>query len=552
MAPRTEQQLKSDESRRLAKSTAKRMESHAARMDSAPATPGSKMHRDGWTSLYTGMGVTGRDKTESFSFKSRTQLNYAQMQALYRQNWLGGRLVDDLVTDATKAGFCFQVEKNEKLQKKVHDAWKSLKVKEMLANGLRWALVFRGAVALLLTKDEVKWAEGETPMAILSRPLEAKGLKRIYSWLVVDARYATPDISKYTEDPESENFGLPEYYQVTPYGQSTNTTTYRVHWSRLLRFDGVPTDMQARLSNMTWGDSIYERAYDTLRRYGMAFDGTAITVSEFAQGVLKMKDLSDNLASDDIEKIQARVLGFKMGLSANGVALIDAEMEEYIRLGQPVSGLDSLLNLFKQEVAGMSRIAESRLWGSQAGKLAGPEADSEVWHEYVNGWQELDLIPVLQRFTRMLLASEDGPSKGKDPGGWEIVPNPIVKPDAEKAARVRKVVAEGDKIYWDINALESSEIRKRHAGPDFNSNLTLDPEITAALELAEKAARDAGEPLQGRNTPIVEPAEGEEPEPGEEGEEPEAGKKSPPPEMSKPAAAEGKKPAPKGKAAKVK
>ena len=499
--------------RKIADKTAQRMATDANRQDAAADLRRATMEdarrqaertmsrADGWSSLYTGAGIAGKDKTESFEFKARGRIEWAQLQNLYRQNWIAKRLVDDVVGDATRSGFEIDFEATDDstpadLQTAVKAEWMRLHALQRCADGLRWAMVFRGAVGLLLTDDipagmSQPMQSGMDAYSTLATPLPEGDLNAVKQIVIVDARYALPDISRYDDDVDSTNFGLPLYYQVTPYGQSTNTVSYRVHWSRLLRFNGVPTDMLTRIANLTWGDSVYESCFDALRRYGMAFDGVAVTVSEFAQGVLSMKDLSLNLAGDQVGSILTRTAAFKMGLGSFGLALIDADAEEYKRLGQPVGGLNELLEQFKTEVAGSSRIPQSRLWGTQQGRLVGAEQDHKLWAEYVHAWQIQSVVPQLTRLTQLLFASKDGPTKGAEPPKWIIRPNPIDPPDLDKEIERRERQAKVDQAYYQMDTLEPVEIRQsRFGGATYSYETTLDADVTRRKQEAQAAASE--------------------------------------------------------------
>lgn len=501
-----------------AEQTAQRMATDAARQDAAATRRADQMQdarrqaertmarADGWSSLYTGAGLPGRDKTESFEFKARARIEWQQLQNLYRQNWIAKRLVDDVVGDATRSGFEIEFESQdnvieEDLRTAVKAEWQRLHAMQRCADGLRWAMVFRGAVGLLLTDDipaglSQPMQSGMDAYTTLATPLPEGDLQAVKQIVIVDARYALPDISMYDDDVDSINFGLPIFYQVTPYGQSTNTVSYRVHWSRLLRFNGVPTDMLTRIANLTWGDSVYEACFDALRRYGMAFDGVAVTVSEFAQGVLSMKDLSLNLASDQVSNIITRTSAFKMGLGAFGLALIDADAEEYKRLGQPVGGLNELLQQFKIEIAGASRIPQSRLWGNQAGALAGASEDHRLWAEYVHSWQVQSVVPQLTRLTSLIFASKNGPTKGSEPPRWAIRCNPIDPPDLDKEIERRERQAKVDQAYYQMDTLEPIEIRQsRFGGAAYSYETTLDQDITKQKEEAQAESAKAEPPL---------------------------------------------------------
>lgn len=488
----------------VATRTAARMTRAATRGDAAFARAQAAAERavatlraDAWNNVYTGAGIAGKDKLESSIFRQRARIDWSQLTALYRQNWLAKRLVDDLCGDAVRAGFALEVDKDDELPTKWQDAMDALHAFTRAQDGLRWSLVYGGAVGLLVTEDAafarsgvgVQTSSGIMQVGVLATPLQESQLRAVKQILIVDARYALPDITAYTDDPDSANFGIPEFYQVTPYGQATNTTSYKVHWTRLLRFDGVPTDMLTRVANLTWGDSIYESAWDALMRYGMAYQGAAITAQEFAQGVLSVKDLAALMGSEQYAAILARAQGFKMGLGTAGLAIIDAEGETYTRMGQPVSGLDSLLELFKQEVSGVARIPEQRLYGNQAGKLAGAGEDHRLWAEYVHAWQTKSVIPQLTTLTRLWFASKDGPTGGKVPAKWKITPNPIDPPDLDKEIERRLKQSQIDHTYFGDGVLEPGEIRdSRYGGAEYSYETTLDAKISDAIKAQEERA----------------------------------------------------------------
>jgi len=475
--------------------------------DAATAKPAMRQYADNWTNVWQGYGIEGRDKSASTRYDQRAQLTWQERTALYRQNWIAKRLVDDLSADATRTGFAIGVTEQPELVEQLMQEWERLKLHSVLRMGMTWALVYGGAVGLLLTDDTPISLSapgagvglpdvgtlGTGSITILTTPLDVTSLSSVKRIVVVDARYALPDITAYTSDLDSPNFGLPEYYTVTPYGSTTNTTAYRVHWSRLVRFEGVPTDMLTRVANLTWGDSIYEGAYDALSRYGIAYSGAALAAGEFTQGMLKMKGFNTLQASKQAQVLLNRVNAFKMGLSAANLAVVDADSEDYERIGQPVGGLPDLLDRLKEEVAGAVRIPQSRLWGNQAGKLAGAEADRLLWCDWVHSWQDYCIMPVLRRVTDLILAGRQGPTKGQ-PVDYTITAHPIDPPNLDAEIERRERQAKIDQIYYGLNALEASEIRaSRFGGSSFSYETTLQPEISEALSATDLATAEAAE-----------------------------------------------------------
>ena len=480
-----------------------------------------RAYADNWTNLWQGYGIEGRDKSASTQFTQRAMLTWQERTAIYRQNWIGRRVVDDLAADATRAGFSVGVTTNEELPEQIRQEWERLHLHDVLRMGMTWGLVYGGAVGLLLTDDtpialsapsqgvsmqsEATIATGT--ITVLTTPMDLNTLRTLKRIVIVDARYALPDITSYTSDLDSPNFGRPEYYTVTPYGSTTNTTAYRVHWSRLVRFEGVPTDMLTRVSNLTWGDSIFENVYDVLSRYGIAYTGAALAAGEFTQSVMKMKGFNTLQASKQAQVVLNRINTVKMGLGAANIAVVDADSEEYTRMGQPVAGLPDILDRLKEEVAGAHRIPQSRLWGNQAGKLAGAEMDRDLWADWVHSWQDYVVMPVLRRITDLILLGKDGPTGGKMVD-YTITPNPIAPPDLDKDIARREKQAKIDQVYYSMNALEASEIREsRFGGSAFSFETVLKPEITEALQAVDLRAAEAAELAPEEAEPTTLPGE---------------------------------------------
>lgn len=447
------------------------------------------LRSDGWANVLNGLGISGRDKTQSTQYLQRAPIDYATQTALHRQDWVGRRVVDAVVADCFRAGFQFVSKDDDELAAKVHDAWRIGDFQAQLALLFRWGLVYGGALGVMLTDDN--------PLDLnltgaLAQPLDLGSIKTLHRLLVVDARYVVPDLSRITSDPKSPNFGLPESYTVTPYG-TLSSAQYIVHWTRCLRMSGADADAETRFANKLWGDSIYEALFDALRFRGQMMQSVATTAAEFSQGVLAVKDLSLNLASAQEGAIVTRATAFRQGLGTAGLALIDSEFEKYERMGQPITGLPDLIKAFAMEAAGAIRMPESRLFGNQAGKLAGADADHENWAEYVHGWQIERIVPVLSRLTDVLIACKTGPTNGRPVVGWKIEPNALQAPDDDAEVKRHKLQAETDEIYYKMNVLEPVEIRNSRFGEaGWSVDTTLDPAISAAL--AASAVAEASQP----------------------------------------------------------
>lgn len=458
------------------------------------ATAKMGIRADSWRNVYTGASIPGVDKFTASNYQQRDKLTYNEETALYRQNWLAKRQVDDVCEDATRSGFTFVCQDDPELADKVYEYWKEINAIQHCKEGMRWALVYGGAVGMLLTDDE---ALNNDAISVMSTPLDPSQMGGVRQIVICNAIYAVPNLTDMTVEAGSPNFGNPTLYTVTPYGYSTNTPSFQVHWTRILRFEGVPVDQMTRIGNLTWGDSIYESSYDALMRYGMVYQGASLAAAEFGLKVLKVNGLSRLMATEQYEQILGRAAGVKLGLGAARMAIIDngepgQAGEELVLMSQPVTGLPDLMDRSKQEVAGALHSNLARLFGESEGALSTADQDDETWQEWIHGWQMSSVIPQLTRLTQMAFESKDGPHPASPDKHWEIIPNPIDPPDTSKELEQKERQSKVDQVYYAMGALEPSEIREsRFGGARFSHETVLDPAVSKTIKANDEAAAKA-------------------------------------------------------------
>lgn len=440
---------------------------------------------DGWSNLLSGLGVRNRDASVSTVYAERPPLGYNEQRWLYRQDWACGRVVDDLAYDSTRAGCDLTTKDDGDAAQAVMQAWDDAQVMSIMEDGLRWALVYGGSVGVVLTDDKVTTLD---PGMALSAPLIPGTYTRITRVQIIERTYAVPDMGQIDLDTRSSNYGLPLFYDCTPQ-LGAGTTTWRVHWTRIIRFLGVPVDSLTAVANLSYADSLFERPFNAVRDHGAATASTAGIVQRFTQGIMKAQGLMADLVSSDESRVLSRLRAFNLGLGTSGLGVIDGESESFELMGQPVNGLQGLLSELRSELAGSLNYPQSRLYGTAAGALASAETDERRWASVVHAWAISRVVPALTRYTEIMLGAR-GAVKLTD---WRIKPKSIAPPDDKRDAEVRKINAETDVLYVQGGVLEPTEIRtSRFAGSDYGNNITLDPDITAAIE-ANKAAGVATE-----------------------------------------------------------
>ena len=436
---------------------------------------------DNWTNLLSGLGVRNRDAAVSTVYVERPPLGYGEQRWLYRQDWACGRVVDDLAYDATRAGCTLTTKEQTDAAELVMQDWDDAQVMTVMEAGLRWALVYGGAVGVVMTDDKATTLD---PSMALSTPLIPGTYTRITRVQIIERTYAVPNMGQIDLDPASPNYGLPLYYDCTPQ-LGAGTTTWSVHWTRIIRFLGVPVDSLTAVANLSYGDSLFERPFNAVRDHGAGVASTAGIIQKFTQAVMKIPGLMSDLVSDQESRVLSRLRAFNLGLGTSGLGIIDGENEDFTMMGQPVNGLQGLLVELRTELAGSLNYPQSRLYGTAAGALASSETDERRWASVVHAWAISRVVPALTRYTEIML----GARGAVDLQDWRVKPNPIAAPDAKRDAEVRKINAETDVLYVQGGVLEPVEIRdSRFGGAEYGESITLDPAISASVASNQAAA----------------------------------------------------------------
>ena len=130
-----------------------------------------------------------------------------------------------------------------------------------------------------------------------------------------------------------------------------------------------------------------------------------------------------------------------------------------------------------------------------------PKKKLIIFTEYVDTVNHLK--PVLEKLTRYIMLSKDGPFSGIEPDNWSIQFVPLWQNTEEQEANIRKIVAETDAIYLDRGVLDPTEVAvSRFGGNRWSMNTEVDlearkegfdPEELSELE-QEKMAQESPPP----------------------------------------------------------
>lgn len=389
------------------------------------------------------------NSTYQFDFISRNRI---KLEAMYRSSWIVGQAVDVVAEDMTRAGIEItgdEVDPDDK--ERVYKALQRLGIWDKIADTIKWGRLYGGALGVLLI-------DGQNMATPLRAETVSKGqFKGIY---VLDRWMCQPSLTEKVSD-FGPHFGEPLNYTVMT--SQTPLDGKVIHYSRVVRIDGVDLPYQQRFSEQGWGQSVIERLYDRLVAFDSTTQGVAQLVYKAHLRTLKVKDLRSILsAGGPMERALLRNVDFIRRFQSNeGLTLIDAE-DDFGTHQFTFSGLDNVLLQFGQQLSGALQIPLVRLFGqSPAGLNATGESDLAMYHDNIKQQQERRLRSpfdvILDLTWRSELGSEPPEDLAHEFRSLEQMS------DVEKAT-VANTVADAVGKAYDLQAIDRATAMKELRG----------------------------------------------------------------------------------------
>lgn len=340
--------------------------------------------------------------TYGFDFISRNRI---QMEAMYRSSWVVGQAVDVVADDMTRAGVDIDADLDPGDRNKLNAAFERMALWDRINDTIKWSRLYGGALAVMLI-------DGQDP----STPLRPETIEKdqFKGLFVLDRWLVQPSLSDLVKDM-GPDLGMPRYYDVV--ADSMALSRQRIHYSRVLRIDGVELPYWQKIAENLWGQSVIERLIDRLVAFDSTTIGTAQLVYKAHLRTLSVDKLREIIAAGGpaMEGLLKNVDMIRRFQSNEGMTLIDAadtfETHQY-----SFSGLDQVLLQFGQQLSGALGIPLVRLFGqSPAGLNSSGESDVRNYYDNIKQQQERRLRSPLTRLFEVLIPSELG---SKPPEGF--------------------------------------------------------------------------------------------------------------------------------------
>jgi phage-related protein (TIGR01555 family) len=426
---------------------------------------------DSFVNFLSGLGVPGRDKRTGASFQF-VPLNDLELETLYRDSWIAGKIIDCPADDATREWRSWQARPNQ--IENIEALEKSFDVRRKMRDALILARLFGGSVIIMgvdgqgdptqpldverVKKGSLKFLHVAAPKALGTGPIITDVMDPFYGY----PEYFTRNIVGQARRPPPIPAGnvLPTSSLIrgeTP-GSSTNVSDmFVVHPSRviLLRGKGLP-DPTIWSSGGPWGDSVLQRISESINDATAIFGTSAALVNEAKVDVIKIPGLSQHIAGEEYQKkLTARFTFANVMKSTINTIILDKD-EDWTRITQDFGALPEMMRMFMLIVSGAADIPATRLLGqSPAGLSATGESDIRNYYDRIASDQENDLTPTINRLDEVLIRSALG---DRDPSiyyEW----NPLWQTSEAEKATIGVQKANAFKIDNDAGLIDPEALR---------------------------------------------------------------------------------------------
>ena len=163
---------------------------------------------DGLENLVAQLG-TEKDKRTHSRFVNSKQLslkgNESELNAMYRTNWLCGKVVDIIPDDMTREWRQFTGDIEPEIVQQLIEEEERLQLRSAFNDAHKWARLY-GTAFIVLSIDD-----GQTP----DKPLDMDAIKEggLRHITAIDRHRINRDGQQPTVNPLDKNFGLPEFYR---------------------------------------------------------------------------------------------------------------------------------------------------------------------------------------------------------------------------------------------------------------------------------------------------------------------------------------------------
>lgn len=264
---------------------------------------------------------------------------------------------------------------------------------------------------------------------------------------VVEPYWVTPNDYN-SIDPTKANFYKPSSWWLL--GTETHAT-------RLFTMISRPVADMLKPAYSFRGISMTQLAIPYVDNWLRTRQSVSDTVKQFSvSGVLM--DLQQSLLPGAGTTLDYRAQLLNLYRDNRNLLLLDKATEEFFQINTPLSGLDALQAQAQEQMAAVSHTPLVKLLGiTPSGLNASSDGEVRVWYDYVRGYQDANLTPVMQIVLQLVQLSLFGVVDEDITWQWEKLHEATEVEQAE----IARAEMETDRGYIEAGVLMPEQVAQR-------------------------------------------------------------------------------------------
>jgi len=257
--------------------------------------------------------------------------------------------------------------------------------------------------------------------------------------------------------------------------------SYKIHRSRIIRFDGIALPSDAMRDNREcpgWGQSLLDAIWTEFKQFGEIMAEIGAIIADYSLFVYFLDGLSDKISDGAEEKIKNRLRLLRKGGNMLGGVALDAKKERIEFVTRTFAGLDTLADKFLYLLVAVSGLPTTVILGRGPLGMAAQgtgDAEERVWAKLVGQYQASTLKSKLRRLYQLIFLAKDGPTKGKEPDGWDLHFRPLILESPSEKVDLRAAAINAYLSCIQSEVLTADEVRDSlFGGSQFSIDITLD------------------------------------------------------------------------------
>lgn len=342
-----------------------------------------------------GVGANNPMTTATYGFNPITR-NRTLLEWAYRGSWMAGAVIDSVADDMTREGVEFKGDIDAEDQEALAQAATSLGIWNAINDGVKWSRLYGGAIVVMLIDGQ----DTSTPLRMQSvRKGQFRGLLTLDRWML------EPSLNDLVTEM-GPHLGCPKFYTVT--ANAPALSMMKIHYSRVIRLEGIKLPYWQRIMENMWGISVLERMYDRMVAFDSATTGAAQLVYKAYIRTYKVEGMRELVAAGG-DAYAGFIKYIEMMRSLQGVegmTVMDSKDEFEGVSHTAFSGLADILGSFGEQVAAASEICLVRLFGQSPKGFSTGETDLRNYYDRVHQKQVKDLHVGVNMIYHVMALSE--------------------------------------------------------------------------------------------------------------------------------------------------